>query len=291
MTGDEESLPPYLTVLQSGDPSPVYALIAPGGGSCASYVDLAQHLSTSATIVALEHPTFASRSSYQQESKLRMKKYSVVNLGNLYARDLQHTFGGMEECVVIGASFGGIVGVETSRCLIRDGIVVKSLNLLDSPWAALSESLEGALTSRALVANLFGNSVGNALSFSNSDLVYANAEPDDISTSLISSISAALSEASPLEREAVEKYNWKALVPVYVENVYALKEFSFPADISLNIPAVYIRAIWSGVSSGLDHWKTVLPQLLVHEVDADHASFYSGRYAKMVGAMILDNVV
>ena len=291
MTGDEESLPPYLTVLQSGDPSPVYALIAPGGGSCASYVDLAQHLSTSATIVALEHPTFASRSSYQQESKLRMKKYSVVNLGNLYARDLQHTFGGMEECVVIGASFGGIVGVETSRCLIRDGIVVKSLNLLDSPWAALSESLEGALTSRALVANLFGNSVGNALSFSNSDLVYANAEPDDISTSLISSISAALSEASPLEREAVEKYNWKALVPVYVENVYALKEFSFPADISLNIPAVYIRAIWSGVSSGLDHWKTVLPKLLVHEVDADHASFYSGKYAKMVGAMILDNVV
>lgn len=291
MTGDEESLPPSLTVLQSGDPSLVYALIAPGGGSCASYVDLAQHLSTSATIVALEHPTFASRSSYQQESKLRMKKYSVVNLGDLYARDLQHTFGGMKECVVIGASFGGIIGVETSRCLVRDGIAVKSLNLLDSPWPALSESLEGALTSRALVANLFGNSVGNALSLSNSDLIYANAEPDDISISLISSISAALSEASPLEREAVEKYNWKALVPVYVENVYALSEFSFPADIGLDIPAVYIRAILSGVSSGLDHWKIALPQLLVYEVDADHASFYSGRYAEMVGAMILDNVV
>ena len=291
MTEDEESLPPYLTVLQSGDPSLVYALIAPGGGSCASYVDLAQHLSTSATIVALEHPTFASRSSYQQERKLRMKKYSVVNLGDLYARDLQHMFGGMKECMVIGASFGGIVGVETSRCLVRDGIAVKSLNLLDSPWPALSESLEGALTSRALVANLFGNSVGNALSSSNSDLVYANAEPDDISTSLISNISAALSEASPLEREAVEKYNWKALVPVYVENVYALREFSFPADIGLDVPAVYIRATLSGVSSGLDHWKIALPQLLVHEVDADHALFYSGRYAEVVGAMILDNVV
>ncbi|KIK03065.1 hypothetical protein K443DRAFT_491447 [Laccaria amethystina LaAM-08-1] len=87
-----------------------------------------------------------------------MKKYSVVNLGDLYARDLQHTFGGMKECVVIGASFGGVVGVEISRCLVRGGIAVKSLNLLDSPWPTLSESLEGALTSRALVSNLFGNS-------------------------------------------------------------------------------------------------------------------------------------
>jgi thioesterase domain-containing protein len=289
VTGDEESLPPYLTVLQSGDPSLVYALIAPGGGSCASYVDLAQHLSTSATIVALEHPIFASHSSPQQESEFKMKKYSVVNLGDLYARDLQHTFGGMKECVVIGASFGGVVGVEVSRCLVRGGIAVKSLNLLDSPWPALSESLEGALKPRALVSNLFGNSVGN--SFSSSDLVCANAEPDDISMSLISTISAALSEASPVEREAVEKYNWKALVPVYVENVYVLRDFSFPADIGLDVPAVYIRAILSEASSGLDHWKIALPQLVVHEVDADHASFYSGRYAEMVGAVILDNVV
>ena len=291
MTGDEETLPPYLTVLQSGDPSLVYALIAPGGGSCASYVDLAQHLSASATIVALEHPTFASQSSSQQEGELRIKTYSVVSLGDLYARDLQRTFGVMKECVVIGASFGGVVGVETSRCLVRDGIAVKSLNLLDSPWPAPSEILEGALTSRALVANLFGNSVGNALSFSNSDLVCANAEPDDISSSLISIISAALSDASPSEREAVEKYNWKALVPVYVENVYALREFSFPADIGLDVPAVYVRAILGGVSSGLDHWKIALPQLVVHEIDADHASFYSGSYAETVGAMISDNVV
>jgi hypothetical protein len=188
--------------------------------------------------VALKHPTFALQSSSQQESKLRMKSYSVVNLGDLYARDLQHTFGGMKECVVIGASFDGVAGVETSRCLVRDEIAAKSLNPLDSPWPAPSESLEGALTSRALVANLSGNSVGNALSFSDSNLVSTNAEPDDISNLLISSISAALSDESPLEREAVEKYNWKVLVPVYVENVYALREFSFPADIGLDIPAV-----------------------------------------------------
>ena len=50
-----------------------------------------------------------------------MKKYTVIDLGDLYAWDFQHTFGEMKECVVIGTSFGGIVGVEAARCLVQDG--------------------------------------------------------------------------------------------------------------------------------------------------------------------------
>ena len=61
-------------------------------------------------------------------------------------------------------------------------------------------------------------------------------------------------------------------MPIYAEHVCALRKFShgFPGVIGLNLPAMFIRAILSGASSGLDHWMIALLYFLVHNIDTDH---------------------
>jgi thioesterase domain-containing protein len=286
-TGEEESLPPYLTVLQSGDPSVVYLLFAPGGGSCASYLDLSQHLSSSATIVAVEHPNFASA---HPSIDSNLNPYSVSDLGELYADDLKGLFKTMKECVLIGASFGGVVAVELYQHISEAGIRVKSLNLLDSPWPT-SESIADALKPSSVISNLFGDTVRDALF---KDPHVADEFPTDISSqciSMISIINDALSQANPADRDAFERHDWRVLIRVYIENLHTLREFAFPQDLRLEVPTRYFRATLNEATSAeTDLWKVAIPQLSVHDIEADHASLYSGVNAQKVSKLISENV-
>ncbi|KAF9522313.1 hypothetical protein CPB83DRAFT_887614 [Crepidotus variabilis] len=285
-------LPSYFTILQSGDLSVLYCLIAPGGGSCASYVDLSQHLSPSATIVALGHPDLTSSLSPPNSKK---HQRSVKDLGQIYANDLIYLFKGMKECVLIGASFGGLVAVELYQQLTEEGIIVKSLSLLDSPWPT-RKATSNLLKPSTIIRNLFGNMAKDAL-FNHLDHRVADLSPPesyDIPSQcafILSSIHNALSCANPKDRAVIERHDWKALIPVYIENVHATRDFAISDDLHLDVPTLYVRAALTSVINRLDKWKTVFPKLNVHEVEADHASFYSGTYAKTVATLISNNTM
>jgi thioesterase domain-containing protein len=283
--GAEKSLPPYLTVLQSGDPSLVYLLIAPGGGSCASFLDLSQHLSPSATIVAVEHPNLASAHSSIDSD---LKRYSVNDLGKMYANDLKRLFETMKECVLIGASFGGVVAVELYQHISEAGILVKSLNLLDSPWPT-SESIVDVLKPSSVISNLFGDRVRDAL-FKHPHVT--GQFPPDIPSqcaSMISIINDALTHTNSDDRDAFERHDWRVLIRVYIENLHTLRKFTFSQDLRLEVPVLYFRATLNEASAGLDLWKVAIPQLSVHDIEADHASLYSGVNAQKVSVLISDN--
>jgi thioesterase domain-containing protein len=99
--------------MQSGKPDDLYVLLAPGGGSCSSYLTLAEHLPSDATIVVFDHPKF---------HVLNATEYSIESLAELYAADLQSSFAPMRRCSLIGASFGGLVAVAMLQLLLQTDI-------------------------------------------------------------------------------------------------------------------------------------------------------------------------
>ncbi|KZP12421.1 hypothetical protein FIBSPDRAFT_798902 [Athelia psychrophila] len=270
-----QSLPSYMTVVRSGSPSVIYALIAPGGGSCGSYVGLSQHLPTSATIVTVEHPNFRGRASMA---------YNVQDLAQLYARDLTQSFGSMSECVLVGASFGGVVAWDLSQRLAQMGVVVKSIALLDSPWPGPSSSPQ-ALTASAFLQNVFSIT-------SSTD---ASSEPESSDTSevgrLLSAVGLALSTGPPAEQAEVHKHDWQTMLALYVEAVLAVRAYSLDDSSKLDIPCVYVKASHSEVSDRCEQWGKILPRLSIGDVDAEHASVCKGKNGEDVAKFIADTLL
>jgi pimeloyl-ACP methyl ester carboxylesterase len=278
------SIPPYLTILQSGNLSCIYVLIAPGGGSCGSYIDLSQHLPTSATIVTLEHPNFSRPGS---------ETYSVRDLSELYACDLKRSFDTMRECVLVGASFGGIVAFELSQTLLQSGILVKSISLVDSPWPG-SDSTVQALSGSAFLRNVFGVIADPDLPppadsgdyFFGEINMHSSISHSSEVERLTSAVSSALSGVPSQEKEKIEKYNWRGLLAVYVENVLALLGHSIDNSLRLDVPALYVKATRSCTVDCSPQWAAVLPRLSVTEIEAEHALSYTGKNGGEVARLI-----
>lgn len=270
-----------MTVVRSNSPSVIYALIAPAGGSCGSYIDLSQHLPTSATIVTIEHPNFGGRTS---------KTYSVEDLAKLYAHDLKQSFSSMKECVLVGASFGGVVAWDLSRTLSQAGVVVKSIALLDSPWPGSSSSPE-ALTAPAFLRNVFSiTSSATATSDSETSDVFPASYSTEVER-LSTVVGQALSTVPVEDKDRVQKYDWRMMLALYVESVLALRAYSLDNTSRLDIPSLYVKASHSETSDACEQWGRVLPKLSVKDLDAEHALICKGKNGEDVAAFIAETLL
>lgn len=248
-----QSLPSYMTIIQSASPSVIYALIAPGGGSCGSYMEFSQHLPTSATIVTMNHPNFNDRISMM---------YTVQDLAERYAHDLTQSFSSMRDCVLVGSSFGGVVAYELSQRLMEAGIVVKSMALLDSPWPGLSSSPK-ALTALAFLQNVFN------IASSTSPAVKSIEPGTTEAERLLLAVEQALATGPPAEQSQVYRHDWRTMLALYVESVLALRAYSLDDASKINIPCLYVKASHSDVNNRCEEWEQILPRLSFEEVDTE----------------------
>ncbi|KAJ6577997.1 hypothetical protein B0H19DRAFT_1253292 [Mycena capillaripes] len=274
----ETTLPFYLTVIQSGNSDDLYVFLAPGGGSCSSYLTLVGHLPSDATIVALDHPNFdiASPNTIQ---------YSIPSLAELYTTDLHSFLGPTGRCCLIGASFGGLVAVAMVNRLTRLGANIRHLILLDSPWPGLSD-LTDMLTIPSFIRHVFGATGRSTLCPTrDSDSSEAESTPlDPDYDTLAATLQASLLSAPQAEKVDIERTDWRLILRLYVENVKAVHQFT-PEPLHGTIPALYVAA---ATNRGRDPalWGEQIPQLKIEEVSGEHASLYTGDGAPVVAALI-----
>lgn len=284
--GGNGKLPPYFTLLRCGEMSEVYALLAPAGGSCGSYIDLCRQLPPGGAVIGVEHPNLNLNASGPTPAT----PYSVSELADRYADDLARI--GVKEVVLVGSSFGGVVCVELARLLLqKEAMTVKGVALLDSPWPSMDVAVE-ALTWRAFLRNLFDVTSaeadaqigpGSALEMS------LSAHAAAVET-LTAEITAALALVDGSQRAAVERRDWKKLLTIYAENVLALGEYSQQGPIpglETRAPSLYVRA-GSRSSEHVDSWGGVLEGMRVEEVDGGHAGVCSGERAGRVAAFLAE---
>lgn len=262
------SLPFYASVLQSGDGINIYVLIAPGGGSCASYSDLVRSLPHYATILGVEHPKFVRPSS-------ETLRYSVEDLASLYVAVLEQYSQKINKCVLVGASFGGVVAVEMAKRLSSREITVSSLVLLDSPIPGSSSAAEKDLSMGSFLKNVY-NVHYTDLTF------WTNGTASAFNITQLETFLTTAAARDPALIDSIIKSDWKTLAKVYSENVSALMGYSVDG-VSIEIPALYIHAGAEGLSTP---WTNVLSCLSVGYIDAPHALIYSGDHAERVADMI-----
>jgi thioesterase domain-containing protein len=295
------ALPPYASVLQHGNDT-VYVLLAPGGGSCASFSDLIEALPRSVTILGLEHPNYVQPTSRQ---------YSVDDLSELYLTALKQYSGAIKECVLVGASFGGVVAVKLATELPQHGFAVSSIALLDTPWPGSLSA--GAFSVHGFLRDVYGivmrsrefdyptpnqspprpstpssyKSLPDCGDGGNDEVVAFKsvAVPFDTASFEAFLASAVIDGGDHSEAfRRVQKSDWRTLSAVYADNICALEQYSVE-DVRLDVPALYIHAAVDGLDRhALAPWSDVFSRLFVKHIDAPHASVYTGENAKAVVA-------
>ncbi|KAK7033817.1 hypothetical protein R3P38DRAFT_2519696 [Favolaschia claudopus] len=265
----DPSAPAYATVLRSASSTDVFVLLAPGGGSCASYLALANHLPTDATVIALDHPRM----------HVAGPSLSVVELAETYASSLRARFATMKRCVVVGASFGGLVGLELVQLLKRANVDVQAVVMLDTPWPSTPSS---ALSTGGFIRNVFGARTRPTLCAESS---FDTVNPEfDVFTA---KVAEALLLAPASEKSDIEGLDWKALAKIYLQNLEAVRTFVVPSPSVSSVPVKFI-GVRNTVQERSAPWKVHFPTgLKVEDVSGEHATMYMGENAPIVAALIV----
>jgi thioesterase domain-containing protein len=264
----------YSISLRYGDAElPAYVFLAPGGGSCGSYLDLIQRLPANNTIITFDHPNLL------HDSKSLTTTYSVKDLSQLFAQEMISIFSAVKGWIVVGASFGGVVAVDLAKELRVVGKEVKSLILFDSPWPG-ADSARDSLTATSFVRNVFG------IMLSEHQTTGTDEETFNVEH-LHSSILRAQERLSPDIKDVMESSDWKKLLPVYVENVLTLRAHEFSSSEELDFGGAYFVAQRGDIGKrNVEKWKRMLPNVAFHELEASHADLYVGENAGLVGNIV-----
>ncbi|CAF3803691.1 unnamed protein product [Rotaria sp. Silwood1] len=109
--------------------APIFA-IAPTGGTCFIYRDLCKYLNTSITVLALKYPDISpSLSSEHCED-------SVANLASYYIEVMRSIQPEATSYILLGTSFGGMIGYEMSQqlsTLSSTSVHISRLFMIDTP--------------------------------------------------------------------------------------------------------------------------------------------------------------
>ncbi|CAF3303548.1 unnamed protein product [Rotaria sp. Silwood2] len=109
--------------------APIF-VIAPTGGTCFIYRDLCKYLNTSITVLALKYPDI-SPSLFSEHSE-----DSVANLASYYIEVLRSIQPEATSYILLGTSFGGMVGYEMSQqlsSLSSTSVHISRLFMIDTP--------------------------------------------------------------------------------------------------------------------------------------------------------------
>ncbi|CAF4830258.1 unnamed protein product [Rotaria sp. Silwood1] len=109
--------------------APIF-VIAPTGGTCFIYRDLCKYLNTSITVLALKYPDISpSLSSEHCED-------SVANLASYYIEVMRSIQPEATSYILLGTSFGGMIGYEMSQqlsTLSSTSVHISRLFMIDTP--------------------------------------------------------------------------------------------------------------------------------------------------------------
>lgn len=114
---------------------PLIFAIAPTGGTCFIYRDLCEHLHASITVLALKYPEVLSSSS-SDESSHSTNDESVSSLSSYYLEVIRSVQPDATSYILLGTSFGGMVGYEIAQqlsSLPSFNVNISRLFMIDTP--------------------------------------------------------------------------------------------------------------------------------------------------------------
>ncbi|KAF4631120.1 hypothetical protein G7Y89_g7005 [Cudoniella acicularis] len=256
-----KTTPTIATTLKANSKGPTFVLLPPAGGSCASLSDLSSALPEISTVIAIEYPNHlqpcGAPFSIQELAKRIFSALDDILLSG--------------KLVILGASFGGIVGMEISRLFLAKGRYQAqdvTLVLFDSPLPSQDDSLQSSTTSSLLESDSEANINDDA--------------PSDPSATSSAHGPESQWEAVGASNSLKTKTIKDILGAVQEENARAFHLFKM-LEQPLLVKNLYLQS--SAREAGEDEkesWKKMMPLMRWEVVEGGHFDDWKGRNAEEV---------